>query len=266
MGETFFSKFRGKPLMGGTIINVYYQKPQQAGYENVAVKIESPSSVVPGETKSKYIYYDVKRDSWDVNDEITRADARLLSLIAQQIEPNTRYKSGGEGFRIKGYGANESLNEELGRYMFFENLKIIKNAVDEMLELDDEIVDGILASGHDWAEDHIATSKDDVEEVYNFLMTKKVPMDELTKKQQKIAKAAPPEDKITGADFAALRKGLNESRKLKIGDDGYGNKDTEVYMDGGDLIIRHKRSGGIDTVVIEKNDIPALINFLQSAK
>jgi len=37
-------------------------------------------------------------------------------------------------------------------------------------------------------------------------------------------------------------------------------------MDGGDLIIRHKRSGGIDTVVIEKNDIPALINFLQSAK
>ena len=83
----------------------------------------------------------------------------------------------------------------------------------------------------------------------------------------KIAKAAPPEDKITGADFAALRKGLNEAtRKLKIGDDGYGNKDTEVYMDGGDLVIRHKRGGGIDTIVIEKSDIPALINFLQSAK
>ena len=29
----------------------------------------------------------------------------------------------------------------------------------------------------------------------------------LSSKQQKIAKAAPPEDKITGADFAALRKG-----------------------------------------------------------
>ena len=28
-----------------------------------------------------------------------------------------------------------------------------------------------------------------------------------------------------------LKKGLNESRKLKIGDDGYGNTDTEVYMD-----------------------------------
>ena len=103
------------------------------------------------------------------------------------------------------------IKEELGRYMFFENLKIIKNAVDKMLQLDDKMVDGILASGHDWAADHIATSKDDVEEVYNFLMNKKAPMEidekKLSPKQQKIAKAAPPEDKITGAYFAALRKG-----------------------------------------------------------
>ena len=61
-------------------------------------------------------------------------------------------------------------------------------------------------------------------------------------------------------------KTLNEARKLKIGDDGYGNKDTEVYMDQGDLIIRYHRGGGIDTIIIEKNDIPALINFLQSAR
>lgn len=106
----------------------------------------------------------------------------------------------------------KSIKEDLGNYMFFENLKIIKNAVDEMLKLDEQMVDGILASGHDWAEDHISTSKDDVEEVYNFLMTKKVVgpvgMDEkkeLSAKQKKIAAAAPPKDKITGADFAALR-------------------------------------------------------------
>ena len=103
------------------------------------------------------------------------------------------------------------IKEELGRYMFFQNLKTIKQMVDEMLELDEKAVDGILASGHDWAEDHIATSKDDIEEVHNFLMTKKAPMEveekKLSPKQMKIAKAAPPEDKITGADFAALKKG-----------------------------------------------------------
>ena len=104
------------------------------------------------------------------------------------------------------------IKEELGRYMFFQNLKTIKQIVDEMLELDEKMVDGILASGHDWAEDHIATSKDDVEEVHNFLMSKKVVvpvgMDEkkLSDKQKKIASAAPPEDEITGADFKALKK------------------------------------------------------------
>ena len=104
------------------------------------------------------------------------------------------------------------IKEELGRYMFFQNLKTIKQRVDEMLELDEKMVDDILASGHDWANDHIATSKDDVEEVHNFLMSKKVVgpvgMDEkeLSDKQKKIAAAAPPEDEITGADFKALKK------------------------------------------------------------
>lgn len=68
------------------------------------------------------------------------------------------------------------IKEELNRYMFFQNLKSIKMMVDEMLELDEEMVDNVLADGHDWADDHIATSKDDIEEVHNFLMTKRAPM------------------------------------------------------------------------------------------
>jgi hypothetical protein len=67
-----------------------------------------------------------------------------------------------------------NLKEDLSNYMFFQNLKSIKQMVDELLKLDEKMVDGILASGHDWANDHIATSKDDVEEVHNFLMSKKV--------------------------------------------------------------------------------------------
>ena len=40
------------------------------------------------------------------------------------------------------------------------------------MEMDKDTVDEILSNGHDWASDHIATSKDDVEEVYNFLKNK----------------------------------------------------------------------------------------------
>ena len=61
-------------------------------------------------------------------------------------------------------------NSKDGNYMFFGNLKIIKKHVDAMLQMDPEHVQEILSNGHDWAADHIATSKDDVEEVAGFLM------------------------------------------------------------------------------------------------
>lgn len=54
-------------------------------------------------------------------------------------------------------------------YMFFENLKTLKHAIDEMLAMDKAKVDQILEDGHGWAIDHISTSTDDVEEVYHFL-------------------------------------------------------------------------------------------------
>lgn len=68
------------------------------------------------------------------------------------------------------------IKEELNRYMFFQNLKTIKMMVDELLEMDEKMVDSVLADGHDWADDHISTSKDDIEEVHNFLMAKQAPM------------------------------------------------------------------------------------------
>ena len=55
-------------------------------------------------------------------------------------------------------------------YMFFENLKTIKKSVDALLQMDPTQVDRILSNGHGWAVDHIATSKDDVEEVGGFIM------------------------------------------------------------------------------------------------
>ena len=73
--------------------------------------------------------------------------------------------------------------------------------------MDKDKIEALLSNGHDWANDHIATSKDDVEEVYNFFKTKmSVNEKMLSDKQKNRASAAPPEDKITGADFAALRK------------------------------------------------------------
>ena len=64
---------------------------------------------------------------------------------------------------------NLSEGSENKNYMFFQNLKTIRDAADAILNMNESMVDMILSNGHDWASDHIATSKDDIEEVYNFL-------------------------------------------------------------------------------------------------
>lgn len=64
---------------------------------------------------------------------------------------------------------NMNEHQEQQNYMFFGNLKTIKRLVDKLLEMDEATVDQMLSNGHDWAGDHIATSKDDIEEVFNFL-------------------------------------------------------------------------------------------------
>ena len=63
-------------------------------------------------------------------------------------------------------------HHEVNHYMFFGNLETIKRYVDALLEMDPTAVNELLDNGHDWAADHIATSKDDIEEVANFLMNK----------------------------------------------------------------------------------------------
>jgi len=61
------------------------------------------------------------------------------------------------------------INEEVENYMFFQNLKSIKEKVEKILALNEEEVDAIISDGHSWAIDHISTSKDDIDEVANFL-------------------------------------------------------------------------------------------------
>ncbi len=73
--------------------------------------------------------------------------------------------------RLDECGCSSNMNHDTTEnYMFFQNLKTIKKMVDAMLQMDPSQIDQMLSNGHGWAVDHIATSKDDVEEVGGFLM------------------------------------------------------------------------------------------------
>jgi len=57
-----------------------------------------------------------------------------------------------------------------GRYMFFSNLEQMRRQCDLLLDLDPEMVESILEDGHDWAQDHIAEAKNNMDQVFDFLM------------------------------------------------------------------------------------------------
>jgi hypothetical protein len=57
---------------------------------------------------------------------------------------------------------------ETKNYMFWQNLKTIHHASGELLAMNQQQIDKIIEDGHAWAVDHIATSSDDIEEVYHF--------------------------------------------------------------------------------------------------
>lgn len=60
--------------------------------------------------------------------------------------------------------------QESPNYMFFSNLEQMKRQCELLLELDPRTVDEILMNGHDWADDHIATAKENVDQVFDFMM------------------------------------------------------------------------------------------------
>ena len=64
------------------------------------------------------------------------------------------------------------LKEESERYMFFSNLEQMKRQCGLLLDLDHNMVEEILSDGHDWAQDHIAEAKNNMDQVFDFLMNK----------------------------------------------------------------------------------------------
>jgi hypothetical protein len=119
-------------------------------------------------------------------------DSELQALKGKDKDPK---KKGVQGLKGKDLSKFRKLNlartlksmkehQETQNYMFFGNLQTMKRLIDEMLEMDESKIDEILKE-HNWALDHIATSKDDVEEVFNFLAGHDEPSDDIVDSEEK---------------------------------------------------------------------------------
>jgi|694.fasta_scaffold87122_5 hypothetical protein len=136
--------------------------------------------------------------------------------IVEYILDGKKAKTDVEISRSTKLNEEEEKEENLKNYMFFQNLKTIKKAVDKILSMDAEEIDKTLLDGHGWAVDHISTSKDDVEEVAGFLENK----DEEDQMS--------PELKLAISEYhQSLRKQQNLQRKfLKIPNENFNAKES----------------------------------------
>jgi len=60
--------------------------------------------------------------------------------------------------------------QESPNYMFFSNLEQVIRQAKLLLEINPEIIDDILMNGHDWASDHVTVAKENLDQVFDFMM------------------------------------------------------------------------------------------------
>jgi hypothetical protein len=68
-------------------------------------------------------------------------------------------------------------NHKQENYMFFKNLEQIMRQATMLYQMDHSMLDQILQQ-HDWADDHVSVAKENMDQVFDFIMnkTKEVPV------------------------------------------------------------------------------------------
>ena len=108
--------------------------------------------------------------------------------------------------------------QENDRYMFFSNLEQIHRQTGLMLEMDENELHEILENGHDWAQDHIATAKESIDQVFDFLMNETKGDDDMMMDEPEIMEGK----KKTGTKLCARGKAAAKA-KFKVYPSAYAN-------------------------------------------
>ena len=123
--------------------------------------------------------------------------------------------------------------QENDRYMFFSNLEQIHRQTGLMLEMDENELHEILENGHDWAQDHIATAKESIDQVFDFFMNETKGDDDMMMDEPEIMEGR----KKTGTKLCARGKAAAKA-KFKVYpsaySNGYGVQVCEGRMPGTD--------------------------------
>lgn len=108
--------------------------------------------------------------------------------------------------------------QENDRYMFFSNLEQINRQTGLLLEMDENQLHKILENGHDWAQDHIATAKESIDQVFDFIMNETNEHNDMMMDEPEIMEGK----KKTGTKLCARGKAAAKA-KFKVYPSAYSN-------------------------------------------
>jgi len=90
----------------------------------------------------------------------------LRGLVKEMLSD----EMGSNGMSMVSKGKHMVSKVKTENYMFFSNLQQMKRQIELLMELDREEIEEILQNGHDWADDHIAVAKNNLDQVFDFMM------------------------------------------------------------------------------------------------
>jgi len=108
---------------------------------------------------------------------------------------------------------------EQTNYMFFSNLKQMKRQIEMIMEMDPDMIDSIIQNGHDWADDHITVAKENLDQVFDFMMNETQYTDEFYDDEEMVMMEG---KKKTGTKLCARGKSAAKA-KFKVYPSAYGN-------------------------------------------
>jgi hypothetical protein len=107
--------------------------------------------------------------------------------------------------------------------MFFSNLEQMRRQCDILLSKNRDEIDSILDNGHDWAQDHIAEAKNNMDQVFDFLMNETTDEGDLDDQSDEEESDYMMEGrKKTGTKLCARGKAAAKA-KFKVWPSAYGN-------------------------------------------
>ena len=114
---------------------------------------------------------------------------------------------------------NEKDYGKIQNYIFFSKLEQMIRQAQLLLELDPMEVEKILQGGHDWADDHITVAKENLDQVFDFMMNEIQYTDEFYDDEEMVMMEG---KKKTGTKLCSRCKSAAKS-KFKVYPSAYAN-------------------------------------------